>query len=91
MLPCFGILVDMLLFNLNAIAPGVDTLERFWPVFLVLVVWELAWKGVALWKAASYRQTGWFVAILILNTIGILPIVYILFFQAKRGEETSDH
>lgn len=49
----------------------------------VLAVWELAWKGVALWKASKNRQLAWFVAILILNTAGILEIIYIFFFQRK--------
>lgn len=48
-----------------------------------LLIWELAWKGVALWKAGRNRQPGWFIAILILNTAGILEILYIAFFQAK--------
>lgn len=48
-----------------------------------LLIWELAWKGVALWKAGINRQPGWFIAILILNTAGILEIIYIAFFQAK--------
>lgn len=48
-----------------------------------LLIWELAWKGVALWKAGRNRQPGWFIAILILNTAGILEIIYIAFFQAK--------
>lgn len=61
-----------------------ETIERMWPVFILLSVWELAWKGVGLWKAAGNRQQGWFVAILLLNTLGILPIVYIQFFQQKR-------
>jgi len=57
----------------------------FWPFptfFLVVIaIWSLAWKGVALWKAAHHEQKGWFVALLIVNTAGLLEIAYILFFQ----------
>lgn len=49
-----------------------------------LVIWELSWKGMALWKAARNKQLQWFVFILLLNTAGILPIVYLQFFQKKR-------
>ena len=49
----------------------------------VLVVWSLAWKGAALWKAARNGQYTWFVAMLILNTIGILEILYIYVFSKK--------
>jgi hypothetical protein len=55
-------------------------------VFLIIiaVIWELVWKGIGLWKAGRNNQKTWFVFILIFNTLGILPIVYILFFQRKN-------
>jgi methionyl-tRNA synthetase len=49
----------------------------------LLVIWELAWKGVALWKSAKNNQTWWFVFIMIINSIGVLPIIYLLFFKKK--------
>ena len=53
---------------------------------LVLVFWELSWKGIALWKAARNNQKYWFIAMLVLNTAGILPILYIYIFQSgKKG------
>ncbi|MGA9187886.1 MAG: DUF5652 family protein [Methanosarcina sp.] len=52
----------------------------------ILVLWEIVWKGIALWKAARESQRYWFVAMLILNTAGILPILYIfLFKEGKKG------
>lgn len=51
-----------------------------------LTIWELIWKGIALWKSAKHHQLKWFVAILILNTAGILPIVYLKFFQKRKRE-----
>lgn len=51
-----------------------------WPVIL----WEAVWKGISLWKAGRNKQLGWFIALFILNTAGILPIVYILAFQKKK-------
>ncbi len=44
----------------------------------ILAVWELVWKGLALWKAAKRRQTAWFIAILVINSAGVLPIIYLL-------------
>ena len=58
----------------------------FVSIILALVFWELFWKGIALWKAARNNQKYWFIAILILNTAGILPILYIYIFQSgKKG------
>ena len=52
-------------------------------IFVFLGIWELTWKGLALWKAGQNKQRNWFIAILIINTIGILPIIYLKFFQRK--------
>jgi hypothetical protein len=49
-----------------------------------LVIWDLIWKGIALWKSGRNNQLKWFIAILVLNTVGILPIIYLRFFQKKR-------
>ena len=55
--------------------------------FIVLLVWSIAWKGVALWKSARLSHTWWFVILLVVNTAGILEIIYI-FFIAKRKEHS---
>ena len=53
-------------------------------LFLIAVIWELVWKGFALWKSAAKGQKAWFIAILILNTVGILPIIYLLIERKKE-------
>lgn len=45
---------------------------------------ELILKGIALWKAGRNNQKYWFIALLIINSVGLLPIIYLLFFQVKR-------
>jgi hypothetical protein len=45
---------------------------------IVMVLWVLPWKGAALWRAARNGHKVWFVLLLILNTLGILDIVYFL-------------
>lgn len=49
-------------------------------IFLLFLVWTLAWKAIALWHAARHGQRGWFVALLVLNSVGILEIIYLLYF-----------
>lgn len=49
-----------------------------------LYIWSLFWKGVALWRAAHYKQRNWFVVILVLSTIGILELIYLFRFSKKR-------
>ena len=48
-----------------------------------LVVWSLIWKGFALWRAARADQPAWFVALLVVNTVGLLEIAYLLFFAPR--------
>jgi hypothetical protein len=53
---------------------------------LVLFAWSLVWKGLALWRAAKLGSKPWFVAFLVVNTVGILEILYLYVFSQPRGE-----
>lgn len=55
----------------------------FLPLILVAALWSAIWKGFALYRAGKVRDTGWFIALFILNTLGILEIIY-LFAISKR-------
>ena len=55
------------------------------PILLfVILAWSLYWKGMALWKAAHKNDKNWFVAILIINLVGILEILYIYIFSERK-------
>ncbi len=55
-------------------------------LFVALALWSVVWKGIALWKAARRDQLGWYLALLVLNTVGLLPMIYI-FLVAPRHPE----
>ena len=55
------------------------------PLLFVAAVWALVWKGSALWKAARLGQRNWFVALLVITTLGILEILYLYVFSKKSG------
>ena len=57
--------------------------------YLALFAWAVAWKGMALWKAAQKEQKWWFVAFLVVNTLGILEILYIYVFSLDRAPKVS--
>ena len=67
--------------------PAFDN-NLYW--FILIAVWDIIWKGIGLWKAARNGQKIWFVAILFINSVGLLPILYIKFFQNKRFAWISD-
>lgn len=50
----------------------------------ILIIWELVWKAIAMWKSARNNHLAWFVCITIFNTVGILPIVYLLINKYKN-------
>jgi len=56
-----------------------------YPIWIYLIgIWSLFWKGLALWRCANDKQKIWFTAILILNTLGIIEIIYLFRFATKR-------
>ncbi|MBI5123513.1 hypothetical protein HZA75_06670 [Candidatus Roizmanbacteria bacterium] len=53
-------------------------------ITFVLIIWSLIWRGLALWRAAKQAQRNWFIVLLVVNTVGILDIVYLFRFSNKR-------
>ena len=45
--------------------------------FIVVLVWSLFWKGLALWHSGRRGQPYWFLILLVVNTVGILEIIYL--------------
>jgi hypothetical protein len=60
-----------------------ETLVWPMPLIIILIIWELVWKLIAMWKAGRNNHLVWFICIALINTIGILPIVYILMNRKK--------
>ena len=57
-------------------------------VYCPLIVWSIIWKGLALWRAARLKQVGWYVALLVINTVGIFEIIYLIATN-KRYKESN--
>ena len=55
-------------------------------VIVFISLWELIWKGIAMWYASRNKQKSWFVALLVLNTVGLLPLIYLIWFKPKKKE-----
>jgi len=54
-----------------------------------LIAWSAFWKITALWKAARNRQLAWFIALAFFNTVGMLAILYIYFYQKNQNQKNS--
>jgi hypothetical protein len=57
------------------------------PFIAIITIWEVIWKLFALWKSARNGQKVWFASILLLNTIGILPIIYLVIMKRREKAE----
>jgi hypothetical protein len=69
------------MFGFRPFSPWQSPQFLFW--LAPLVIWDLFWRGKALWKAAQKRELYWFIALLLINSVGILPILYLAFFAKK--------
>lgn len=74
----------------GALFPGAGFLLGLPLLVLGLLLWTLVWKGWALWLAARRDEKIWFVVLLLINTAGILEIVYI-FLVAKKRDLLAKH
>ncbi len=59
----------------------------FGGLFAVAVLWSIIWKGLALWHSARNGQPWWFIILLVVNTAGILEIIYLFGFAKLRFDQ----
>ena len=50
-------------------------------LLIIILVWSLIWKAIALWKSARNTHFVWFIVFLLVHTVGILEILYIFVFS----------
>lgn len=64
--------------NYNNVGGAVPTwIHAVGPLLIILIVWSIFWKGLGLWHAGRRGHPWWFFFMLILNTAGILEIIYL--------------
>ena len=52
--------------------------RNMWEWIVLFALLELALKGFALWRAAGRKEKWWFIALFVINSLGILPGIYLL-------------
>lgn len=64
---------------------GIDSFLTGNPVVVFIVLlWTIALKGIASWRAARSGQRNWFIVILVISSLGILELVYLFKFSKKH-------
>ena len=54
--------------------------QQYWWIY-PLIILDLVLKGFGLWIAARKDHKYWFVALILVNSFGILPLIYLVFFS----------
>ncbi len=57
--------------------------QNVW-IIIIVFVWSLIWKAWALWRSARQGDKVWFGALMVINTVGILEILYIFYFSRTK-------
>jgi len=57
----------------------------FFVILLILTIWDLIWRISAMWKAANNKQLAWFICLAVFNTVGILPIIYLIINKKEKN------
>lgn len=65
---------------LNYFNSGIPSLGLY---IFPLLIWSMFWKGTALWHASKMNSLPWFIAILVVNTFGLLEIGYLIWLKSK--------
>lgn len=56
-------------------------------VLLVGALLSLPLKIMGLWRSARNDQKGWFAAMLIINSIGLLELTYLFYFSKPKSKD----
>ena len=66
------------------VCPFFPNLAVMWFVFGLALAWAMVWKGIALWRAGQNGDLAWFIVLFLVNTLGILEIIYIFIFGRRK-------
>jgi hypothetical protein len=66
----------------------VERIRREPPPWLIpIIALDVVLRAFAVRRAVQNGQRGWALAIGLVNSMGILPVTYLLFFQRDREDE----
>ena len=63
--------------TIESLALNFTASAYFMPVIVLIILWDFFWKAWGLWVSAQRKEKIWFALILIINSAGILPIIYL--------------
>lgn len=67
----------------TVLPPGMEFLAPFLGILIILALLDLALKGWGMWRSARMSMPVWFIALLVVNSLGILPVIFLLLTNTK--------
>jgi len=55
-------------------------------VLIIGAIISIPFKIVGIWRAARNGQKGWFAAMILLNTLGVLELTYLFYFSKPKNK-----
>ncbi len=52
-------------------------------VLLLLSLVDVIFKGWAMWRAARMGKNYWFIALLVINSMGVFPVIFLLLTNSE--------
>ena len=72
---------------METLFPGISPV--LWGLIVILAVWSSVWKAIALWRAARNSQLAWYIVMLVVNTAGILEMIYIFAGSKSKAPQSN--
>ncbi|MEK6928235.1 MAG: DUF5652 family protein [Nanoarchaeota archaeon] len=78
--------------SISIISDSVNNFLLAHPILVsIVMLWALIWKGFSMWKAAQNKSLPWFVILLVINSLGILDILYIFVFSKMNSSPSTNN
>lgn len=69
-----------------SLPPLVLRFAPFLPLLIPLALLDLGLKGWGMWRAAKMHMNKWFIALLVVNSLGVLPVVFLLLTKKEYAK-----
>lgn len=61
-------------------------LRGIFSIIIIGAVIDVILKGIGMWRAARMGKRSWFSALLVVNSMGLLPLVFLLITREEYGK-----
>ena len=58
-------------------------------LLVIILIWEMIWTGIAMWKSARRKHLVWFIVFFLVNLLAIPEILYIFVFSKMKKKKPA--